>query len=291
MTALLDAALSYADAGMAVLPCRGKVPCIRGGVGSASRDPDRIRRWWREFPRANIGVAMGASGLLAIDADRNHGDGSPDGVLAFRDVIDALAPSGEPDPWEGWVQRTPRGGRHFIFRAKIDCERFKCGSPLPGVDLKYGRSYLIVAPSRTEIGEYQGNGKPPIPLPAWIDAWLVARGMLRTPPRAAPREHVPARARSRGGATRLGNAVLARAIVDIRTATEGHRNTLLNRSAYTVTRFILAGHLPPSALDDVAAAVPRGHAGALGDMEIARTLASARAAAERDGPADIAGGR
>jgi putative DNA primase/helicase len=52
----------------------GKHPRTRNGVHDATTDPDQIRKWWRIWPNANIGVATGCiSGILVIDADPHYG--------------------------------------------------------------------------------------------------------------------------------------------------------------------------------------------------------------------------
>ena len=42
---LMEAALSYADKGLPVLPChpQNKTPLVKGGFHSASNDPDRVK--------------------------------------------------------------------------------------------------------------------------------------------------------------------------------------------------------------------------------------------------------
>lgn len=69
MTAL-EAALQYAGRGWSVLPCRDKVPLVRGGVHAATRDLATIERWWHTWPQANVAIACGApSGVVVIDID------------------------------------------------------------------------------------------------------------------------------------------------------------------------------------------------------------------------------
>ena len=47
----------------------GKAPLTPKGYLDATRDESIIREWWTRFPDANIGVALDASGLMAIDCD------------------------------------------------------------------------------------------------------------------------------------------------------------------------------------------------------------------------------
>lgn len=47
----------------------GKAPLADGGYKSASMDLDRLEEWDRRWPDANIGIALGVSGLFVIDLD------------------------------------------------------------------------------------------------------------------------------------------------------------------------------------------------------------------------------
>src|SRR5436853_7839425 len=88
---LLDAALSYAARGWRVFPChtptavgsscrkdcgkdRGKHPRTEHGFKDATTDEATLRRWWSQFPDANIGIVTGAiSGLAVLDEDSYKG--------------------------------------------------------------------------------------------------------------------------------------------------------------------------------------------------------------------------
>ena len=81
---LLEAALHYAARGWAVfpLPPRSKEPFDkkdlhdsqgRGGFYVATTSPEIIRQWWARWPKANIGVATEASGLVCVDVDVKDG--------------------------------------------------------------------------------------------------------------------------------------------------------------------------------------------------------------------------
>ena len=54
-----------------------KVPAIPredGGHGhlDATTDPETIRAWWTERPRANIGISPGPARLMVVDVDPRH---------------------------------------------------------------------------------------------------------------------------------------------------------------------------------------------------------------------------
>jgi len=106
MNLLLDAALGYAARGIPVYPVhwprptpdgtplgcscpRGpgcdrpaKHPLLRHGIKEATTDPDRIGRWWRRWPHANLGLATGII-FDALDID------GPAGLAALRQLQEA----------------------------------------------------------------------------------------------------------------------------------------------------------------------------------------------------------
>ena len=98
MIEALESALQYAGRGWPVLPCRDKVPLVRGGVHAATRDLATIERWWRTWPQANVAIACGApSGIVVIDID------APSQVPELFNLTTLCA-------------STPSGGRHLYCR-------------------------------------------------------------------------------------------------------------------------------------------------------------------------------
>ena len=78
---LLLAALDYAKKGYSVFPLqpKGKKPLTRNGFKDASTDPEQIRRWWEQWPNANIGLPTGSkNGLFVVDVDGDIPDDFPD---------------------------------------------------------------------------------------------------------------------------------------------------------------------------------------------------------------------
>jgi Bifunctional DNA primase/polymerase, N-terminal len=71
MNPLPESALMFAEVGCRVVPVRGKnlAPLLgRGWERKAGRAPDNLRRWWREWPDANVGV-VGGRAVVPIDID------------------------------------------------------------------------------------------------------------------------------------------------------------------------------------------------------------------------------
>ena len=87
-SSMLDWAFLYAERSCPVFPCspHGKRPLTPHGFKDATTDPTQIRRWWKQWPDANIGIPTGkASGLLALDVDpRNGGFESLEALYALR---------------------------------------------------------------------------------------------------------------------------------------------------------------------------------------------------------------
>jgi hypothetical protein len=72
---MLGTALNYAAMGRHVHPLRPgeKRPILKDWPTRASTEPAIIQAWWQEWPKANIGLACGPSGLLVVDLDVKGG--------------------------------------------------------------------------------------------------------------------------------------------------------------------------------------------------------------------------
>jgi hypothetical protein len=73
-SSVADAAVALNEQGLAVLAVHPttKRPLQRGGVHSASADPDVTRARFRAFPDAAVALATGR-GLAVVDIDPKHG--------------------------------------------------------------------------------------------------------------------------------------------------------------------------------------------------------------------------
>ena len=122
----LDHALAYAGIGWHIFPCwwvkddgacacgaadcksPGKHPIGKAaprGVWDASTDPKLIRKWWRQYPQANIAVHCGPSNFVAIDLD------------SYKEVYqrEAAAVLITADDEDTITNLTPSPGQHLLF--------------------------------------------------------------------------------------------------------------------------------------------------------------------------------
>ncbi len=198
---LLTAALAYAARGWFVFPVHApgratlcdcgdaacsapaKHPWTRNGLTDASGNEEQIRAWWRKWPRANIGVACGPSGLVVLDVDPRHG-----GDLALRALIEqfGLAPGQRmltPAMMALLATQTSEtggGGEHYVYRmpdgATIRNATDLAG--LRGLDVRAGGGYFIAPPSLHLSGahyQWREGTTEPAHLPDWLAQLLRRR--------------------------------------------------------------------------------------------------------------------
>lgn len=194
---LLEAALRYASMGYSVFPCvpGDKVPATEHGVLDATTDEPMICRWWTE--NKNYNVAIRTDGLFVLDID---GKNNP--WLKQIDAGRLLA---------GAVQKTPRGGLHFVFRQNLGL-RNTAGALAPKVDTRADGGYFLVAPSSVAGARYEWvcdleDGPEALPT---VPAWLIEPLGHRAPIAKSDLEAIPeggrnhAMIRYAGGFRRLG---------------------------------------------------------------------------------------
>ena len=291
---LLRAALDYAAAGVSVHPIvpRGKVPVAscgqcratrcRGpehcghdschGLLDATRDPARITTWWTRWPRCNVGISTGPSGLAVVDLD------GPAGVQQWQELIGA-----RPTPRTHTV-RTPSGGAHLYYAAHPTRPlRSTVRELAPDIDTRGIGGYVVAPPSIRRDGVYRvvtPADVADIPtIPDWVlDAIDKPIPKPRTEPRTpSARPEITGHGRR---AAYVGSAV-AGEVQRVLDATAGNttgtgRNDSLNRAAYRLGGLVGAGALDRA--DAIAALARAAEAIGLGEREAARTILSGLAA-------------
>lgn len=197
----LTAALSYVSLGWHILPawwiqdgkcacgseaCKspGKHPIARiapWGQKSSTTDADTVRRWWEQYPQANIAAFLEPSNLCAIDIDpRNGGLDTIDQIEAKHGKLDS-----------DLLQFTGGGGEHRVFQKPATGNL--PGKLGPGVDVKLN-GYIMLEPSNHVSGKqyaWEASSDPrdgilPSPLPDWLRDLAAQR--ISAPPVAGPSE-------------------------------------------------------------------------------------------------------
>ena len=264
---LASAALRFTLRGLAVFPLAPgtKVPPAgTNGLLDASTDADLARARWARNPNANIGAATGtASGIWVLDIDPPEGPKS----LAALEV--------EHGPLPITVEAaTPRSGSHFYWRWPEDGPEIRnsVGRIGLGIDVRGDGGSIVMPPSILADGrgyQWVRNGAG-----TFGDApeWLVQAALPPPPP--PRREPKPLT----GDVSKYVAAAVAAELRDLGNAVSGTRNESLNRAAFALAGFVLAGALP----EDWARAELERRALAIGlpTIEVRKTIESAFAAAQ-----------
>ncbi|WP_298091919.1 phage/plasmid primase, P4 family [uncultured Sphingomonas sp.] len=220
-SSLLEAALTYARRGWPVFPCDpstkrpllprdkdadGKPIKGSGGVTKATTDEDQIRAWWRKWPRAMIGIAVGRTGLIVIDfdpgtydvVDKQTKEVVGQETWTLDQLKDALAErmDGELLP-DTLTSLTRSDGEHHWFLMPDGEPIGNSGSLPKHIDVRGLGGYVIAPPSHfdgndvDEAGDYRwllGHDHTEIAAcpPALVE-------IMRTPPKHEHAADVPPR--------------------------------------------------------------------------------------------------
>ncbi|HLW01880.1 MAG TPA: bifunctional DNA primase/polymerase [Ktedonobacterales bacterium] len=171
---MLAAALAYAAEGLPVFPLqvRGKLPIIpkdKGGHGclDATTDAEQICAWWKEYPRANIGIATSAERAV-LDVDKGHG--------GYESLADLEAEYG-PLPATRRA-RSGNGGLHIWFTGQGLKNKQGPNWGLPGLDWRGKGGYVVAPPSTLGAGkvyEWENRAAEIAPAPEWLIKRLTAK--------------------------------------------------------------------------------------------------------------------
>lgn len=142
----IRAALELAARGWRVFPCKPgrKEPATRHGCLDATTDVDRIRRWWRATPMANVAIATGTPGPDVVDVDIKDGRAG----LAAMERLRLAGLLAGPNV----LVQTPSGGLHLYF-AGSDQSNGKLARH--GLDFRSRGGYVLAPPSVIDGTPYQ----------------------------------------------------------------------------------------------------------------------------------------
>ena len=165
LSPLGQAALSYARRGWPVFPCRerdfemvtgngktmkmkAKAPYGGSGVKDATRDEDVIKGWWKRWPDAMIGLAMGHNGLFALDFDPRVDDDTGE-VFTLDSLKAALVEQMGCDLPRSLSAMTQSDGVHvYLLQPQDGGEPIRNRGNLPRhVDVRGLGGYVIAPPS------------------------------------------------------------------------------------------------------------------------------------------------
>ena len=249
-----EAALVYAEVGVAVFPCvaDGKRPLTPHGLLDATTDHGQLAEWWRRWPQANIGLVTGEQ-VDVVDVDRRP---SGSGFVSLERVRAA----GLVDGWAGIV-RTPSQGLHLYDPTQPGRPQRSWAEPGAHVDFRGTGGYVLVPPSCVVTSDGERRGYRLIAAghdPRSVDAAAMRR-VLRPPPRR-PRP-APVAASSGIDGQRLAAWLASRG--------EGNRNHALFWAACRYAE----QHLPEDQAHQLLGAAAQ-QAG-LGQREVTATIRSA----------------
>lgn len=181
---LLEAALRYHARGWRVIPLHtphgvgacscsnsrcatpGKHPRVSGWRGALLSDEAQIRKWWRAWPDANVGILTGHA-VNVLDVDPRH-DGHQS-RLTLRSRYGILPRT--------LTARSGSRGAHYVFRhpgAGIIIKSFANVGGLPGIDMRGEGGLFVAAPSLHERGTryewliYEDEAEAIAPMPEWL---------------------------------------------------------------------------------------------------------------------------
>ncbi len=192
---ILEHALAYAARGWPVFPCNpaplkgvGKRPMTPKGFKDATTDERQIRTWWSRWPDSLIGVPMGRrTGVFAIDPDVPDAPGEPDGLSAWRRLLEN---HGEMFTH---AHNTPSGGLHLLFRwdetRPVSNKEGKLKGS--GINVRGEGGYIIVPPSRLADGRSYEIAEPLDYFrfedgPAWLYSLILPAEEQTMPDEASP---------------------------------------------------------------------------------------------------------
>jgi hypothetical protein len=153
-------AMSYVARGIPVFPI---IPDDKRPIGSLvpkgfqdrSANIEKVRAWWTDRPRANIGIVPSDQGLVVLDED----------LGADPALVAQLPPT--------MVVRTPSGGRHHYYDDMFG--DYSNADFAPKINVRHGKGYVL-APGSSVNGKLytlETSAKAAI-MPAWMRERLAA---------------------------------------------------------------------------------------------------------------------
>jgi hypothetical protein len=225
LTPVLEAALTYAARGWAVVPigAGAKYPDLEAWQDQATTDPTVIGQWYTQRPGRGVGIATGhASGIFVLDVDVAHGKDGDESLRILEEQHGPLPATVEAI--------TGSGGRHLFFRLPPGVEISNSAGRLgPDLDIRANGGQVVAAPTiHPDTGqpyawdlEHHPAEHPIADAPPWLIELLRAPAKVERP--TGPRPS-------------LDQAVLARERFNLHPQTDGHVTQLLEQAGWTEGR-------------------------------------------------------
>jgi putative DNA primase/helicase len=272
-------ALGYAGRGWRVFPLHtvinGKCSCTKScghagkhprtpkGVKDATTTRGRIKRWWRKWPEANIGIATGAlSGIFVVDIDGDIGKASLKALKA------------EHGPLPKTVTVKTGNGRHYYFRCDGAHVGNSAGKIGENIDVRGDGGYVVSAGSIHLSGvKYrfvEGRGPDEIEVakaPKWLLNLVTAKDVASE---AVELPAIPAEKLDRAKA--YADVALRRELDRLGKAPQHQRNDTLNLAAFKLGQLLPYDILDRQKVTDELTTTARTIG--LDEGEIAPTIAS-----------------
>jgi len=137
----MEAALAYEKRGFSVIPVKfDKKPFIKWELYQKERPtPEQIKSWWTRWPEAMTGIVTGnISGIDVVDTDNQEADEELQSYLSDSFVCP--------------TQRTPRGGKHYLFVHAEGIRNSNDRSPFK-FHVRGEGGYFIATPSQNGTGK------------------------------------------------------------------------------------------------------------------------------------------
>lgn len=326
LSPLGQAALSYARRGWPVFPCRerdtvigtvtdkktreirdkilkAKQPYGGSGVKDATTDEAVIVGWWRRWPEAMIGLAMGRNGLFALDFDPRI-DAESGEVFTLESLKAALEEQMGCALPQSLTAMTQSDGVHvYLLQPQDGGEPIRNRGNLPAhVDVRGLGGYVIAPPSILyhddgSEGRYRwltNRHDDPIEAPPVLVEILRSK-KKREPDDRPERRAAPSAPRHDVGSAeeeavrKYGLVALEGECRAIRSAPSGRRNAQLNESALKVASLTVSvpfAALEPRFARSMIEAAARDNAGDDDDRQLDATISSGWSAGE-DAPRDL----
>ena len=236
MIDLIATAVNMAEQGYAVFPLveDGKVPSIKANWREiSSSDPAFVAAGWPKGD--NVGIDTGKSGVIVVDVDVKNVNGIK--------VWDYLLEKNGLDAWpDTWTVRTASGGLHFYFEAGDVEMRNSAGLIGTAIDIRAQGGYVVGWDSVVDGKPYEViHEVPPAPVPDWL---------VETEARLRHKNDTLAGISRQDGLCSLQmltetqvRAKLDGLVKNLSETPDGHRNDMLNWTAWQLGKLAAAGRI------------------------------------------------